>query len=215
MTVISNSASNPELNRGLASLYAQLREDIQKNDGDIRSGFEKSFTSADGLVTITLSTQGLAAYEGAKAGDIGIHVKKVSRSGTDADAATSEGNALSDPLRSIDDVKAHETLIKQHFTGNAFNTEDLEPLPQPSESLEQTANAGISLDTPNALQSKQQATNRLIDTLTAFLQSLNGQKQGSLTSLLDKPSSPDSTSSSSDARQRSQSSLFIRIDVKA
>ena len=207
MIAPTNFASIPELNRGVSNLYAQLREEYQETDGEFHRGFEKNFTSADGLVTVTLSAESVAAYKGAKPGDIGIHLKVLTRG---PDVATSEGNALSDPIRSLDDVVAHESLMKQAMGPTVMlRLPDEEPLPQPSESeTPQEKATGFSLAAPSSLKSKLQATNKLIEFLTAFLESVRGEDQGSLKSAATEIARGKS-------QDEARSSLFTQVDIKA
>ncbi|WP_374382954.1 hypothetical protein [Dongia sp.] len=208
---VENSiASNTEVSRGLSRIYAQLREDAQKNDGKIQGGFEQSFTSADGLVTLTLSAQGLGAYEGSKADDVGLVLTTFVRSGTGADAATSLGQSSTEAIDSLDELKASEAFWQQNVSITKFvdnRGSDAEALPQPSaDTLEEKA-AGISRASTDAIAAKQQEANRLIDALTAFLQSLKSDRSTATKSALDDTATKDGA-----ARSKS---LTIRVDVRA
>ncbi|WP_349594741.1 hypothetical protein [Azospirillum argentinense] len=175
MSGVSNSfASSPELSRGVSKLYAQLREDMQKNGGSVRGGFESAFTSADGLVTVTLSSEALSSY-GGKSGDLGLHMKVLTRSGTGPDAATSESNAMSDAIRNVDDVAAHETEI-QHNMGKTEFADNRgignQALPQMSQTLADKADklfSAASEESPLKQKRQSSATSNgsIIDMLKA------------------------------------------------
>ncbi|WP_161958038.1 hypothetical protein [Azospirillum palustre] len=215
-------ASNPELSRGLSKLYSDLRADTEKNGGSVRGGFEKGFTSADGLVTVTLSTESLAAYKG-DSKDIGIQLNVLTRSGKGADAATSQGSAMSDPIRSVDDIAAHETSMQQELgPTETLDPSSIKPLPQPPENAEEKA-ARLAGEASQAGVKPQQAKSgvsgsgtrldrmkahsdegaRLAEQLKKSLGDANAQHADSVAEMAKRP-----------AEEQAASAFYKRVDLK-
>jgi hypothetical protein len=236
MQVDNSIGSNPELSRGLAAIYADLRKQMQANDGQLAGGLSKSFTSADGLVTLSVSTIGLAAYAGTRtengdtirAEDVGILLESKSRSGTGADAATSTGTASSEAIRNLDDLQGFELRMQQSMSVTEFidrRGQDVEALPQPGDALAGNDLAqgltAAGLDLSDALQQRQADANRLIDTLTAFLQGLKGNtgwtpQAESAAANQSETTRRDITRRETTITQRVETtSLFLRVDVTA
>jgi len=213
-------SANPEVDRGLKGLYAQLRDATKQNDGALPVGFSKSFTSADGTVTLTLSAEGLGAYAGSlnddgtavRQSDAGIHLKEIVRSGE----ATAESNALSNAIHSVEDLNAHQRSIEQSFwitdMGVVPSEDDgTDVQPVTGADLAQGL-ADFSASDPT-LQSKQRGLRALIATLMSFLQSL---KHGaSDTNAASSPTPGDKSVAADAARTPSVSSLLIRVDAEA
>jgi hypothetical protein len=230
--ISNNIGSNAEVSRGVQRLYADLQKNIQDNNGKVESGFSESFTSADGLIKITLSTEGLAAFAGDKnadgttvaAGDVGVRLTSSVKSGYSGENdVTATGSSLSDSIHDVKQITAHEANALANVAITTFSVDPNkdESLPQPNAdggaAGTTSALAGANSKGNNplqnaALQAKQDATNHLIDTLTTFLQGLKSDKS----TLLQSSDQSNSTKDSNDGvPYKAASSLFIRIDVQA
>lgn len=170
----NNLGAIPELNKGVSKLYANLKNDMQKNGGSIRGGFESAFTSSDGLVTVTLSSEGAAAY-GGSLGDVAIHLKVLTRSDLGPNAATSENNGMSGVIHNIDDVTANEEDMKRDMVKTVFidnRSMGPEPIAPPSQTLDDKAAqmmaAASDKSLPTQTQEKAVASSRsAVDMLKA------------------------------------------------
>ncbi len=207
--ISNNFASNPELSRGVSKLYSQVREDMKKNGGRLRGGFEGTFTSADGLVTVSLSSEALKAY-GGNSDDVGLHMKVLTRG---PDASTSESNAMSDPIHGMDDVAANESDMQQNMGKTQIIDDrgmDIGSQPQPDHDLAGKAArlfSAVSDGVPSARQqSAPTASNRSIADVLKARSEDGARLADHLMTFLDDSRSPE---------KRTDKAQRHPVDVKA